>query len=135
MGTPASCLAERVVLVVDDEETVRRYTTRVLTGAGFRVLEAHDGDEAATLLTSLGPTVIGLVVSDIAMPRMTGEELAADMAQRWPTVPIILISGQGGPRSGYQGLFLWKPFLPDTLLAAVAELMPIGGPASHSRRA
>jgi CheY-like chemotaxis protein len=47
MGSPAQRLPERVVLVVDDEDLVRRMTTRALTDAGYRVLEAHDGEEAA----------------------------------------------------------------------------------------
>jgi two-component system cell cycle sensor histidine kinase/response regulator CckA len=135
MDTSAQWLVERVVLVVDDEEAVRHYTARVLTGAGFGVLEAQDGAEAVAMLAKLGPTVIGLVVSDIAMPRMTGEELAATMVERWPTVPIILVSGHGGPRAGYQGQFLWKPFLPDSLLAAIASLASGNGSpcASHGQ--
>jgi DNA-binding NtrC family response regulator len=63
-------------------------------------------------------------VSDIAMPGLTGLELAAVMEQRWPTVPILLVSGQGGPPAGYAGQFLPKPFLPERLVAAVAELLP-----------
>jgi CheY-like chemotaxis protein len=124
MGTPAQRLSERVVLVVDDEDLVRQYITRTLRCAGYRVLEAEDGAKAKRLLEALGPTVIGLVVSDIAMPRMTGDQLAAMMAERWPTVPILLVSGQGFPHSGYQGPFLPKPMAPDALIATVSDLLP-----------
>jgi CheY-like chemotaxis protein len=129
MGSPALRLSERVVLVVDDEELLRQYMSRTLRHAGYRVLEAEDGAEAKRLLEMLGPTVIGLVVSDIAMPKMTGDQLAMMMAERWPTVPILLVSGQGGPRTDYQGSFLPKPFLPDALTAAVSELLlnPLSG--------
>jgi CheY-like chemotaxis protein len=122
MGTPAQRLPERVVLVVDDEDLVRRMTTRALTDAGFRVLEAHDGEEAATLLATLGTNVIGLIVSDIRMPRMNGLELSILVSQRWPTVPLILISGQGGPPAGYSGPYCAKPFTPETLIATVTAL-------------
>ena len=53
MGTAARSLPERVVLVVDDEDMVCRYTARVLAEAGFRVLEAHSAAEAVSLLSAL----------------------------------------------------------------------------------
>ena len=114
MGSRAQRLPERVVLVVDDEDLVRRMTTRALTDAGFRVFEAHDGEEAASLLATLGTNVIGVIVSDIRMPRLDGLQLAALVSQRWPTVPLILMSGQGGPPAGYYGPFCAKPFSPET---------------------
>jgi CheY-like chemotaxis protein len=134
MGILAQRLAERVVLVVDDEAVVRQYTSRALRDEGFRVWEAGDGAEARTLLEALGATVIGLVVSDVAMPRMTGDELATELAERWPTVPILLVSGQGGPQTGYQGGFLRKPYTPEALIAAVAGLLPAIETSCGSRR-
>ena len=124
MATEAQRLVERVVLLVDDEDVVRRITARILAGAGFRVLEAHDGEQAATLLATLGTNAVGLVVSDIRMPGMSGIELAAVVSERWPTLPVLLVSGQGGPPAGYPVPFLPKPFLPERLLAAVHDLLP-----------
>jgi PleD family two-component response regulator len=83
-GTAAERAAERVVLVVEDDATVRQYMARVLGDAGFRVLVTHHGKEAMALLTTLGPSVVCLVVSDIGMPQVTGVELAAEITQRWP---------------------------------------------------
>jgi DNA-binding response OmpR family regulator len=134
MATPQQQLKERVVLVVDDEDIVRQCLTRILTYQGFRVLEARDGMEAETLLETLGPTVVGLVVSDIMMPLMTGNELAAVMADRWPTVPILLVSGQGRPVGDYGGQFLAKPFTPDALMASVSELLPFAEKPCGSSR-
>jgi CheY-like chemotaxis protein len=124
MGTPApQRLVERVALVVDDEEMVCRYTARVLMDAGLRVLEAHDGEEALALLERLGAVAVGLVVSDVAMPRMGGLELATVIGHRWPAIPVLLVSGQGGPSSDYPGAFLGKPFTPDALIASVERLL------------
>ncbi|MFL5493446.1 MAG: response regulator [Gemmatimonadales bacterium] len=124
MGTPApQRLVQRVAVVVDDEEMVCRYTARVLMDAGLRVLEAHDGEEALVLLESLGAAVVGLVVSDVSMPRMNGVELATIVGHRWPAIPVLLVSGQGGPSSDYLGAFLAKPFTPDALIASVEELL------------
>jgi DNA-binding response OmpR family regulator len=106
---------------VDDEDLVRQMTTRALTDAGFRVLEAHDGEEAASLLATLG-TNVGVIVSDIRMPRLDGLQLAVVVSERWPTVPLILISGEGGRPPGYCGPFCAKPFTPETLIAAVTAL-------------
>ena len=122
MGSAARSLPERVVLVVDDEDVVCRFTARVLAEAGFRVLEAHSGAEAVSLLSALDGAV-QLVVSDIAMPEMTGVELSALMAHRWSAVPVLLVSGQGGPAPDYPGPFLPKPFTPDALLKAVSLLV------------
>jgi two-component system cell cycle sensor histidine kinase/response regulator CckA len=122
MGAAARPLSERVVLVVDDEEAVCRLTARMLTHAGFHVLEAHSGAEAVALLSTLDGTV-QLVLSDVAMPKMSGTELAVFMAGRYPQTPILLMSGQGGPAADYPGPFLPKPFTADDLLDAVGRLL------------
>ena len=114
-------ISDPVILVVDDEPLVCRVTVRVLTDAGFRVLEAHDGEEALGLLTAVG--VLALVVSDLTMPGMTGLELEATVRERWPTVPVLLVSGKDRPPTGHSGHFLPKPFSPNALLAAVHRLL------------
>jgi CheY-like chemotaxis protein len=111
-------------LVVDDNDLVCHLTARVLTGAGIRTLQAHNGAQALALLSELGPNVIALVVSDVEMPGITGEKLAAINAERWPTIPVLLISGHGIQGSDYRGSFLAKPFQPDTLLAVISQVAP-----------
>jgi two-component system cell cycle sensor histidine kinase/response regulator CckA len=123
MGTPARRLMERVALVVDDEALVCRITARVLEYAGLRVLEAHDGGEALSLLEHLGSAAVGLVVSDIAMPGMNGVALATAIGERWPAIPVLLVSGQGGPSSDYPGAFLAKLFTPEALITSVEEVL------------
>ena len=115
---------EPVVLVVDDEPAVCRLTARILIEVGFHALEVHSGEAAIMLLAEMRGNV-QLVVSDNAMPGMTGEALAATMADRWPQTRFLLISGQGGPTREYTGPFLGKPFAPEALLGAIAGLTPI----------
>jgi two-component system cell cycle sensor histidine kinase/response regulator CckA len=118
--TPPS---DAIVLVVDDEDLVRHLMARALADAGYTVMEARSGIEAVALLVAkVG--AIQLVVSDIAMPSMTGLQLAAAVSQRWPTVPLLLVSGQSRPPDDYRGSFLPKPFAPDSLVAAVVSLLP-----------
>jgi CheY-like chemotaxis protein len=136
MGTAARSRPEPVIVVVDDEPMVCRLTARMLAEAGYRVLEAHGAAEALALLATLSGSV-QLVVSDIAMPQMTGLELAAVIADRWAAVPILLVSGHGAPEPVYAGPFLPKPFTPAALLDAVARLLPTASPvpAGAGRRA
>jgi DNA-binding response OmpR family regulator len=124
MVDPAAPPPEGVVLVIDDEEAVRRMMARILTTAGFRVWEAYDGAEALRLLANPGPQIVWLVVSDVVMPRMTGEDLASTIAQKWPAVQVLLLSAQTAPHESFTGSFLQKPFGPETLVAAVSALLP-----------
>lgn len=131
MGAAAQPLSERVVLVVDDEPVVCHLVARMLVDAGFHALEAHSGTEAVALLATLNGTV-QLVVSDVAMPGMTGIELAERIARDWPSTPVLLTSGQGRPAAGYAGAFLPKPFTPDHLLDAVSGLVNAVRPGARS---
>ena len=122
MTTPAKLLAGRAVLVVDDHANTRRIMSRMLEAAGVPVLEAASGPEAVQLLAAGGPSTIGLVVSDIVMPGFPGDKLAAQVAERWPEVPVLLVSGFG-MKAGCTGPFLAKPFTAAALLSAVEELL------------
>jgi CheY-like chemotaxis protein len=108
-----------VVLVVDDDEPVRRYMARGLANAGYRVLLAADGQEAWTLLETVG---VDAVVTDVSMPCMDGLQLAAGVAKRWPTIAVLLVSGQNRPAE-CRGPFLPKPFAVAELVSAVSGLL------------
>ena len=82
------------------------------------------GAEALSLLATLNGTV-QLVVSDIAMPGVDGLALAERMAAKWPATPLLLVSGQGGPPTGYPGRFLPKPYTADALLDTMPDLVSI----------
>lgn len=79
------------VLAVDDDALVLLNTAMMLEELGHEVIEAHSGDKALQALeTTQG---IDLVITDQAMPRMTGVALAAEVGRRWPHLPVILASG------------------------------------------
>jgi two-component system, cell cycle sensor histidine kinase and response regulator CckA len=128
MNGSAKLLAGRAVLVVDDNPTVRRIMTQTLEAAGVPVLEASSASAAEQLLGAGGSTSIGLVVSDIVMPGFPGDKLAARIAEQWPGVPVLLVSGFG-MKAGCTGPFLAKPFTPDAFLRAVEELLQASRPS------
>ena len=101
------------ILVVDDEEPVRRMVCLVLQSHGHTVLAAPDGRGA---LETLAGDKIDLLITDVGMPHMTGRELAATVSRSHPCLPVLLMSGSERP-DGYP--FLAKPFRPQSLLAAV----------------
>src|SRR5690349_6093109 len=109
------------ILVVDDEEGVRRYMARVLEDAGHRVFLAGNGLEGLAIIERHAPRV-HLVVTDIMMPLMTGLELAACLAERLAQLPVLYVSGN---HDGLEvtGPMLRKPFLPHELTEMVHLLL------------
>jgi CheY-like chemotaxis protein len=117
---------EKVILVVDDERSVREFVKAALHKEGFQTIEAGDGIEAFNLVQEFGKD-IALLVTDIKMPGMDGVALAESVRELFPRMPVLFISGflDPDPRDrliqGYS--VLAKPFLPDTLVKAVKELL------------
>jgi two-component system, cell cycle sensor histidine kinase and response regulator CckA len=117
-----------VVLVVDDEQTVRDLVCRALRDDGYRTLEAGHGAEALNLVEESAEP-IDLVITDVVMPGMDGRELGRRLAQSRPTLPVLYISAydvndifrRGSPSSSAP--FLQKPFPHDTLLSRVEQLL------------
>lgn len=113
-----------VVLVVDDEELIRRAVRRVLERAGYEVREAPDGRAALSLLETDG-NGIALVLSDVVMPVMDGVVLARTLRERLPALPIVFTSGHtqralsGGSTLPADIPLLRKPWTVDELLAFV----------------
>ena len=111
------------IVLVEDEDTLRRLAERVLARAGHAVLPA-DGAEGALALLDGAPQPAALV-SDVAMPGMDGVALARRLRTRWPDLPVVLLSGYAEAALGAdlagEGLhFLAKPYAPAELLAALA---------------
>ena len=103
------------VLVVDDDEGVRNLAKRILASSGYTVLTAGTGDEALALCAGHdGP--IALVLSDVVMPKMSGPELAHELARLRPAARVVFMSGYAGDAVEHRGLldagshFIDKPF-------------------------
>ena len=111
------------VLVVDDEEIVRNVTRRTLERAGYTVLLAEHGLQALALLEERHAEV-SLVLLDLTMPELGGEETFRRIHAAWPGLPVILSSGftadQGTAGLTSAGLadFIQKPYQPAALLEA-----------------
>ena len=103
-----------VILVVDDDDAVRSVIVRILTSAGYIVLDAPDGQEAADLLTAIEPA---LLMTDSRMPRMTGEALITAARARNPDLRILRVTGAADPHEGLPTLR--KPFTEEGLIEAV----------------
>lgn len=119
---------EGTILVVDDEEPVRNVTRLMLQRAGFDVLTASNGQEAVELYRSrLGE--ISLVLLDMSMPVMDGQETFQELRNISGEIPAILCSGYTEQDaifhfrdSGLAG-FLQKPFDQDTLIHAIRKIL------------
>ncbi len=129
---PAAPEGTETVLLVEDEEALRALARRVLQAAGYRVLEAGNGEEAVRVAREhTGP--IDLLVTDLVMPRMGGRQLADALVEARPALHVLFTSGYTGeaiPRNGELGLglaFLQKPFTPTGLARKVREVLD--GPA------
>ena len=119
------------VLLVEDEPQVRAVARRMLAGAGYEVLEAAHGRAALDRLAE--GEHVDVIVSDAAMPVMSGRDLAAAVAERYPGLPVVMMSGyaelSGVPHASddlvrtLPGVhaFVEKPFSAERLLTAVAR--------------
>jgi DNA-binding response OmpR family regulator len=116
------------ILIVEDESLVRDMLAEELVEAGFEVLQAENGDEAATLIER-GSAAFSLLVTDIHMPgARNGLAVARLMHRRDPCVPVIYTTGRPDifdevGRLGEHEVILAKPFLPSELVRKARGLL------------
>jgi two-component system, cell cycle sensor histidine kinase and response regulator CckA len=116
------------MLVVDDEEMVRRLAARILAGEGYHVLEASGGQEAIRVLQRAFQR-IDLVVTDVAMPGIGGRQLGETIFRCWPSVRVLFMSGFPAHRIVEEGAldpaspFLQKPFTREQLTRKVKGVL------------
>jgi two-component system cell cycle sensor histidine kinase/response regulator CckA len=115
------------ILVVDDDDAVRRAATRALERAGHAVLTASNGREALAV-TSDPLLTIDLVISDLVMPDLSGWDLGAELTVRRPGSRLLFMSGYTTQETGRRmpligDGFLQKPFTPDSLIEHVRLAM------------
>jgi DNA-binding NtrC family response regulator len=110
-----------VVLVVDDDAELRDVLVAGLEAAGMTIIDAATGQDALRVLA--GDPTIGVLVSDILMPGISGRTLAQRAQEMRPGLRVVLTSGYGdeAPRDGTP--WLHKPFRVETLRDLIRELM------------
>jgi CheY-like chemotaxis protein len=116
--------APKNVLVVDDDPLVVTVLTHFLEEAGYAVTPAGNGREG---LEQYRAGRCDVVITDRAMPEMSGEELAAELGLREPDLPIVLITGcrEAIAYPDRYDAILIKPFRSDELLNCVAQLLEL----------
>ena len=128
-----------LILVVDDEPSIRRLATRALLEEGFDVREAGDGVQALEIVHAGGVSVL---VSDVVMPRLNGVQLMERVARSHPQLPVVLMSGYANTELTAMGIaapcaLLTKPFRPERLVEEVrrclggADPIALAGEASR----
>ncbi len=116
------------VLVVEDQEEVRKYTAAALKAYGYRVIQAENAGEAL-LVAERARERISLVLTDVVMPHMSGRELADRLAERRPGIKVLFMSGYTDDTVVRHGVleagaeFIQKPFSPDQLATKVREVL------------
>ena len=116
------------ILIVDDEEIVRTSLDVILKkGGGYATDFAVDGEEA---LKKIKGNKYGLVLLDIAMPKLDGYEILKQVRPIYPDLPIIFVTGKGTPQQTMVSLaqynlsgYIEKPFTPEKILDIVARTL------------
>jgi two-component system chemotaxis response regulator CheY len=117
-----------LIMTVDDSASMRQMVKATLQSAGYRVVEATDGQEA---LDYARDNVVDLVITDVNMPRMDGITLVSELRTlpSYRLTPLLLLTTESsqekkmeGKRAGATG-WIVKPFNPDQLLATMARVL------------
>ena len=120
---------KKTILLMEDQADVRDAVVIVLSALGLEVLAPQSVEEAVTLFKNTPR--IGLVITDVSLPGMSGPEMASRMLLMRQDFKILLMSGydpvlDSSMISGVQASFLAKPFSPHQLTAKVREIMALG---------
>ena len=114
---------------MEDDPDVRRVAANALRGKGYRVLEAANGREALQIERKPGESEISLLLTDVVMPAMGAAELFERLRPSLPDMKVLYMSGHMDQTIADHGVplsdarLLQKPFSPDTLAAAVREVL------------
>lgn len=115
------------ILVVEDEAAIRRVARRALSGAGYQVVEAEDGEHA--LKVAAQHPAVALLFTDVAMPNLGGVELARQLCAARPELKVLYASGYAHGKVDIledldaDAAFLAKPYSLEALLKAVRGLL------------
>ena len=124
----AAAAGSETILLVEDEDAVRRASADFLSLHGYTVLEAKDGLDALAVAKDYGST-IHIVVTDVVMPNIGGGQLARELALRRPEARVLFLSGYAGKilmnhkEVNSENNFLQKPFTLKQLSAKIRETL------------
>jgi DNA-binding NtrC family response regulator len=125
---PELLQGQETVLLVEDEEMVRKLSHEILEMNGYRVFSAANGEEACRMCdVYIGE--IHLMITDVVMPQMSGRELAERVVKDRPEMLVLYMSGYTHDAIVRHGVlvdsmtFLQKPFTPDSFARKVRELL------------
>ncbi len=130
IAAPAAWTGRGAILVVDDEDSVREITTRMLERAGYRVIVARDGREALGRLEE-DPREVACALIDLTMPGWNGIETMRALRERKPELPVLLVSGYSAldleslPAAGGETSLLHKPFTLQELEERLRQLLQV----------
>jgi two-component system, cell cycle sensor histidine kinase and response regulator CckA len=113
------------ILLAEDEALLRELGETILRQAGYNVLTAPDAQELVSLLNGYSEK-IDLLLTDVVMPGLSGQELAHLARARWPKIRVLYMSGYSDDELESllrDSAFLQKPFTPSELMAKVKELI------------
>ena len=116
-------LANKVVLVVEDEPLLLMMAAEIVEDAGFEAIPAHNADEAILILESRDD--ISILFTDVRMPgSMDGVRLAAAVRDRWPPIELVVVSGHVTGESELPSgtHFYRKPYVAEKIAASLREL-------------
>ncbi len=126
----------QTILMVEDEAALRQVTCRILTRAGYHVLAANDGDHAIHI-ASTHPASIDMLLTDVIMPKMMGNEVAARVQTIRPGMPVLYMSGYAQPVLTENGTLpdgvsiVEKPFTSRELLHSIQTVLNQAVPDEH----
>ncbi len=128
LPTVAGVGGTETILLVEDEDTVRKASVNLLSQSGYTVLAAASGRQALAVASSY-PGTIDLLVTDVIMPRMNGRELATELTQRLPGLKVLFTSGYTAEVIGTRGVldkglnFIAKPYAQGSLGISVRKVL------------
>jgi PAS domain S-box-containing protein len=127
-GAGRIAIGKEVILLVEDEESLRRLTRASLEASGYKVLDAKDGLDALEI-SNQHDGAIDLLLTDVVMPGMGGRALARELVQRRSEMRVVYMSGYTGQAVGSQGPvgpgshFVAKPFTREVLISKIRDAL------------
>ena len=119
-------MSDQTILLAEDDDMIRSFVCSVLQGHGYRVLPADNGRKALHLAKRVGADGIDLVLTDVDMPALNGNQLVRCLKQLRPDLKVLYMTGYRGDivdELWDEGMVIEKPFSYSALIRAVASCL------------